>query len=136
MFGRETAGLPKSFLRQHREHWLRIPMFNEESRSLNLAIAWPLFCSKLSASKVLRGGLARWAPQPGFRFANELEHLLGLIRGQESLPKRLVAQNPAEPRQEMKMLGEVHRRHEEEQPDRVPVDRAVGDALRDAGRTR
>ncbi|MEK7686353.1 MAG: tRNA (cytidine(34)-2'-O)-methyltransferase [Verrucomicrobiota bacterium] len=37
VFGRETAGLPKSFLRQHREHWLRIPMFNEESRSLNLA---------------------------------------------------------------------------------------------------
>jgi tRNA (cytidine/uridine-2'-O-)-methyltransferase len=37
VFGRETAGLPKSFLHQHREHWLRIPMCNEKSRSLNLA---------------------------------------------------------------------------------------------------
>ena len=37
MFGRETAGLPKQLLEQHREHWLRIPMFNVESRSLNLS---------------------------------------------------------------------------------------------------
>ena len=36
VFGRETAGLPKSLLEQNRKRWLRIPMFNAESRSLNL----------------------------------------------------------------------------------------------------
>ena len=37
VFGRETAGLPKQLLEQHRENWLRIPMFNAQSRSLNLS---------------------------------------------------------------------------------------------------
>src|SRR5690348_3901756 len=37
VFGRETAGLPKALLEQHREYWLRIPMFNPRSRSLNLS---------------------------------------------------------------------------------------------------
>jgi tRNA (cytidine/uridine-2'-O-)-methyltransferase len=37
VFGRETAGLPKQLLEQNRERWLRIPMFNAESRSLNLS---------------------------------------------------------------------------------------------------
>jgi len=37
VFGRETAGLPKQLLQQNREHWLRIPMFNEKARSLNLS---------------------------------------------------------------------------------------------------
>ena len=37
VFGRETAGLPKQLLEQHRENWLRIPMFNAASRSLNLS---------------------------------------------------------------------------------------------------
>src|SRR5688572_18920349 len=37
VFGRETAGLPKELLEQHRDRWLRIPMFNAQSRSLNLA---------------------------------------------------------------------------------------------------
>ena len=37
VFGRETAGLPKSLLEQHRDHWLRIPMFNPAARSLNLS---------------------------------------------------------------------------------------------------
>src|ERR1051325_3925052 len=37
VFGRETAGLPKSLLEQNRERWLRIPMFNPQSRSLNLS---------------------------------------------------------------------------------------------------
>jgi tRNA (cytidine/uridine-2'-O-)-methyltransferase len=37
VFGRETAGLPKSLMEKHREHWLRIPMFNAQSRSLNLS---------------------------------------------------------------------------------------------------
>ena len=37
VFGRETAGLPKQLLQQNRERWLRIPMFNAQSRSLNLS---------------------------------------------------------------------------------------------------
>ena len=37
IFGRETAGLPKPLLEQNRERWLRIPMFNDKSRSLNLS---------------------------------------------------------------------------------------------------
>lgn len=37
IFGRETAGLPKQLLEEHREHWLRIPMFNANARSLNLS---------------------------------------------------------------------------------------------------
>jgi tRNA (cytidine/uridine-2'-O-)-methyltransferase len=37
VFGRETAGLPKQFLLQNRDRWLRIPMFNAKSRSLNLS---------------------------------------------------------------------------------------------------
>lgn len=37
IFGRETAGLPRSWLEQNPERWLRIPMFHAESRSLNLS---------------------------------------------------------------------------------------------------
>jgi len=37
VFGRETAGLPKQLLEQHRDRWLRIPMFNAQARSLNLS---------------------------------------------------------------------------------------------------
>ena len=37
VFGRETAGLPGQFLEQNRDRWLRIPMFNTQSRSLNLS---------------------------------------------------------------------------------------------------
>jgi tRNA (cytidine/uridine-2'-O-)-methyltransferase len=37
VFGRETAGLPRKLLEENREHWLRIPMFNAKSRSLNLS---------------------------------------------------------------------------------------------------
>jgi tRNA (cytidine/uridine-2'-O-)-methyltransferase len=37
VFGRETAGLPKSFLEENPDQWLRIPMFNPQSRSLNLS---------------------------------------------------------------------------------------------------
>src|SRR5215472_3516445 len=31
VFGRETAGLPKKLLEDHRSHWLRIPMFNPKA---------------------------------------------------------------------------------------------------------
>jgi tRNA (cytidine/uridine-2'-O-)-methyltransferase len=37
VFGRETAGLPKDLLEKNHERWLRIPMFNASSRSLNLS---------------------------------------------------------------------------------------------------
>ena len=37
VFGRETAGLPKELVQAHHDQWLRIPMFNRESRSLNLS---------------------------------------------------------------------------------------------------
>lgn len=37
VFGRETAGLPKSLLESDLDSWLRLPMFNEQSRSLNLS---------------------------------------------------------------------------------------------------
>lgn len=37
VFGRETAGLPKQLLEENRERWLRLPMVNAESRSLNLS---------------------------------------------------------------------------------------------------
>lgn len=37
VFGRETAGLPPQLLEQNRDRWLRIPMFNPKSRSLNLS---------------------------------------------------------------------------------------------------
>ncbi len=37
VFGRETAGLPKSLLVENPSCWLRVPMFNPASRSLNLS---------------------------------------------------------------------------------------------------
>jgi tRNA (cytidine/uridine-2'-O-)-methyltransferase len=37
VFGRETAGLPKPILERYRESWLRIPMFHDRVRSLNLS---------------------------------------------------------------------------------------------------
>jgi tRNA (cytidine/uridine-2'-O-)-methyltransferase len=37
VFGRETAGLPAALYTGQPEHWLRIPMFNPEARSLNLS---------------------------------------------------------------------------------------------------
>ena len=37
VFGRETAGLPPALLKAHRDAWLRLPMFNPQARSLNLA---------------------------------------------------------------------------------------------------
>jgi tRNA (cytidine/uridine-2'-O-)-methyltransferase len=37
VFGRETAGLPKKLLEENSGYWVRIPMFNAQSRSLNLS---------------------------------------------------------------------------------------------------
>jgi len=37
VFGRETAGLPRTWLERDPDRWLRLPMFNPAARSLNLA---------------------------------------------------------------------------------------------------
>ncbi len=37
VFGRETAGLPRTLLEARPDRWLRVPMFHAEARSLNLA---------------------------------------------------------------------------------------------------
>lgn len=37
VFGRETAGLPRSLLEANRSRWLRIPMRHPQARSLNLS---------------------------------------------------------------------------------------------------
>ena len=37
VFGRETAGLPAGIVAQYPDCWLRIPMFDERARSLNLS---------------------------------------------------------------------------------------------------
>lgn len=37
VFGRETLGLPKDLLDEHRARWIRIPMMNPAARSLNLS---------------------------------------------------------------------------------------------------
>ncbi|MGB9602266.1 MAG: tRNA (cytidine(34)-2'-O)-methyltransferase [Limisphaerales bacterium] len=37
VFGRESAGLPPELLKQNRQSWLRIPMFNKFTRSINLS---------------------------------------------------------------------------------------------------
>ena len=37
VFGRETAGLPPALLQANSETWIRVPMFNEKARSLNLS---------------------------------------------------------------------------------------------------
>ena len=37
IFGRETAGLPKKLLQENPDHWLRIPMFHAQARSMNLS---------------------------------------------------------------------------------------------------
>ena len=37
VFGRETAGLPAEIIAQYPGSWLRIPMFDDRARSLNLS---------------------------------------------------------------------------------------------------
>ncbi len=50
VFGRETAGLPKTLLEANSETTITIPMFNPQARSLNLATA--------VAVVLVRGGAA------------------------------------------------------------------------------
>jgi len=57
VFGRETAGLPRQLLEQNRERWLRIPMFNEKSRSLNLSNCVALVLFEALRQQGFRGGI-------------------------------------------------------------------------------
>ncbi len=57
VFGRETAGLPKSLLEQNRERWLRIPMFNDQSRSLNLSNCCALVLFEALRQQGFRGAI-------------------------------------------------------------------------------
>ena len=54
VFGRESAGLPKPLIEENRARWVRIPMFNDSARSLNLSN-----CAALVLFEALR--------QQGFR---------------------------------------------------------------------
>lgn len=57
VFGRETAGLPKKLLEANRECWLRIPMFNEKSRSLNLSNCAALVLFEALRQQNFRGAI-------------------------------------------------------------------------------
>ncbi len=57
VFGRETAGLPKALLEQNRERWVRIPMLNAESRSLNLSNCAAIVLFEALRQQGFRGAL-------------------------------------------------------------------------------
>jgi tRNA (cytidine/uridine-2'-O-)-methyltransferase len=57
VFGRETAGLPNSLLEENRDHWLRIPMFNAQARSLNLSNCVALVLFEALRQQEFRGGV-------------------------------------------------------------------------------
>jgi tRNA (cytidine/uridine-2'-O-)-methyltransferase len=56
VFGRETAGLPKTLLEEAHDRWLRIPMFNPESRSLNLSNCAALVLFEALRQQGFQGG--------------------------------------------------------------------------------
>ena len=58
VFGRETAGLPKSLLADNRDRWLRIPMFNAKARSLNLSNCVALVLFEALRQQGFRGELS------------------------------------------------------------------------------
>jgi len=59
VFGRETAGLPKKLLEDHPDAWLRIPMFNPQARSLNLANCVALVLFEGLRQQEFRGEIGR-----------------------------------------------------------------------------
>ena len=59
VFGRETAGLPRQLLEQNRDRWLRIPMFNEASRSLNLSNCAAIVLFEALRQQGFRGEIGR-----------------------------------------------------------------------------
>ena len=58
VFGRETAGLPKALLEANASCWIRIPMFNAEARSLNLANSAALVLYEALRQQLFVGELA------------------------------------------------------------------------------
>jgi tRNA (cytidine/uridine-2'-O-)-methyltransferase len=56
VFGRETAGLPRPLLEANRHRWLRIPMFNPRSRSLNLSNCAALVLFEALRQQGFKGG--------------------------------------------------------------------------------
>jgi tRNA (cytidine/uridine-2'-O-)-methyltransferase len=56
VFGRETAGLPRRLLEANREYWLRIPMLNPQSRSLNLSNCAALVLFEALRQQGFKGG--------------------------------------------------------------------------------
>jgi tRNA (cytidine/uridine-2'-O-)-methyltransferase len=59
VFGRETSGLPKTLLGEHRERWVRLPMFNERARSLNLANCVAVVLFEALRQQEFRGEIAQ-----------------------------------------------------------------------------
>jgi tRNA (cytidine/uridine-2'-O-)-methyltransferase len=56
VFGRETAGLPKTLLHENPSRWLRIPMFNAKARSLNLSNCVALVLFEALRQQGFKGG--------------------------------------------------------------------------------
>jgi tRNA (cytidine/uridine-2'-O-)-methyltransferase len=67
VFGRETAGLPRSLLEGHHERWLRLPMFHDRARSLNLSncVAVVLFEALRQQGFTGETSIRPAAPAPG-----------------------------------------------------------------------
>jgi tRNA (cytidine/uridine-2'-O-)-methyltransferase len=65
VFGRETAGVPKPLLIGGRDRWLRIPMFDAKSRSLNLSNCVALVLFEALRQQGFQGELADAEPGMG-----------------------------------------------------------------------
>lgn len=63
VFGRETAGLPRKLLKEHRDRWVRIPMFNPDARSLNLSNCVALVLFEVLRQQGFAGEVS--SPDPG-----------------------------------------------------------------------
>jgi len=64
VFGRETAGLPRALLEANADHWLRIPMFNPDARSLNLSNCVALVLYEALRQQGFPGDLDAAGPNP------------------------------------------------------------------------
>ncbi len=64
VFGRETAGLPRPLLEEHRGRWLRIPMFNPRARSLNLSNCVALVLFEALRQQGFTGEISPHRPAP------------------------------------------------------------------------
>ncbi len=62
VFGRETAGLQRSILDEHRESRLRIPMFHTGVRSLNLSNCVALTLYEALRQQGFAGALDKFKP--------------------------------------------------------------------------